>query len=488
MRNRYLFMLCWLLLSSFFTFLLFLPSLPGQILYAQAGCPSVTQNGWRKCARVYYRLTGFNSTQSSQILAAISAWNTANQTNNSRVTFIQGTQPTGLLNTGSLDIRAGSTTNGSPAETIKNIGIGAINNATIIINLQATIPNTFPPRRVFESSASGYNTIFRKVALHEIGHTLGIGHPPIGSGSCFGQVIRASVMNSICGQNDIDNNMPTNITTCDTNAINSETTLYPTGNCPRYRCDGTICVEDPNGEHDDPGCYFECNTDPIPPSCERICSGSIESGCNTPSDPCLYPPNGCIEPYFPDISNPNCCCFATPILIDVSGNGYNLTDNFNGVNFDLNNDGEKERLSWTSRNSDDAFLALDRNGNGIIDGGREVFGNTTPQPLTPVPNGFIALSEYDKPRNGGNNNGRIDTQDVIFASLKLWQDVNHNGISEPGELSSLISKGIYAIALDYQTFSRFDEHGNWFRFRARVFDVRGASVGRWAWDIFLVRQ
>jgi hypothetical protein len=181
------------------------------------------------------------------------------------------------------------------------------------------------------------------------------------------------------------------------------------------------------------------------------------------------------------------CCYS-PILIDVAGDGFDLNDNAGGVSFDLNADGVLDYLSWTSAGSDDAWLALDRNQNGVIDHGGELFGNFTSQPRSLNQNGFIALAEFDRPENGGNNDGKISSRDRVFSSLLLWQDVNHNALSEAAELKPLRSAGLYAFDLTYRESRRTDEHGNRFRYGAKAYDVRGAHVGNWAWDVFLVAR
>jgi hypothetical protein len=225
----------------------------------------------------------------------------------------------------------------------------------------------------------------------------------------------------------------------------------------------------------------ECTQVGMPCSGGAACCDPNENWCNRNTDLCEDCPGQLVDGI----------CTETPIVVDVLGNGFSFTNLASGVTFDLNADGTAEHLSWTSTGSDDAWIALDRNGNGTIDDGIELFGEFTPQPVPPVgqrKNGFIALREYDKPANGGNNDGVVSSADSVFSLLRLWQDLNHNGVSEVSELFSLKDVGLKTIELDYRLSKKADEHGNQFRYRAKVKDKKGAQLGRWAWDVLLIAE
>ena len=233
----------------------------------------------------------------------------------------------------------------------------------------------------------------------------------------------------------------------------------------------------------------DCNDfDPtINPNATEVCTDNVDNDCDGDIDDAarqaecaamqwVWIPDGCL------------CSQATPIMLDLGGNGCRLTDAPRGVDFDINGDGRRERLSWTSPDADEAFLALDRNGNGVIDDGAELFGNFTTQPTSAEPNGFIALAEFDKAGNGGNEDGMISANDAVFSSLLLWEDSNHNGTSEPAEIHSFTDQSITAIELKYRTTNKSDTYGNVFRYRAKAHDVNGPRSGRWVWDVVLLAQ
>jgi len=165
------------------------------------------------------------------------------------------------------------------------------------------------------------------------------------------------------------------------------------------------------------------------------------------------------------------CCPSSPIVIDTKNQGFHLTSMQGGVKFTVS--ANLVQTSWTDPDYANAWLALDRNGNGTIDDAGELFGEFTPQPPSQNPNGYKALAVFDDPRNGGNGNGKIDPGDAIWPSLRLWIDRNHNGISEPSELIPLSEAGIFSISLNYSLSKKTDQYGNEFRYVANIQDQYG---------------
>jgi hypothetical protein len=199
-----------------------------------------------------------------------------------------------------------------------------------------------------------------------------------------------------------------------------------------------------------------CFTDPPPP----------------PPDP---GPGGCIV----DCDGTQSATGASePLLINVSG-PYKLSGLNDPVAFDINATGKAKTISWTARGSDEAFLALDRNANGRIDDGSELFGNATL--LTQggrAQNGFDALAQYDT-----NGDGVIDAADAIWSALFLWVDANHNGVSEPSELRPISGSTITAIETGYHWTGRRDQFGNRFGFEGQLHEGKRSKP---FYDVFFV--
>jgi hypothetical protein len=203
--------------------------------------------------------------------------------------------------------------------------------------------------------------------------------------------------------------------------------------------------------------------------------GSTVSFADVERPPSSDPAAACSQ-QGPDYSWNGFDCVYTPgspIIVDTRRDGYRLTSVDRGVRFDLNADGTPELVAWTRADSDDAFLAMDRNGNGLIDDGSELFGNYTPAYArddgTTTPNGFEALAYLESPSYGRSvGDGQIDARDAAFFRLLLWRDLNHNGISERDELQPLSATGIVAIGTAYKNRKRVDRFGNEFRQKGRI--------------------
>ena len=118
--------------------------------------------------------------------------------------------------------------------------------------------------------------------------------------------------------------------------------------------------------------------------------------------------------------------------------------------FDLNADGEIEKTSWTDYMTtfDDAFLVLDKNGNGQVDNGKELFGDQNG-----APTGFDELAKYDK-----NGDEVINKDDEVYLQLLLWADMNKNAQMDAGEVKTLPEAGVTELSIKFQ--KQTDSKGN----------------------------
>lgn len=286
------------------------------------------------------------------------------------------------------------------------------------------------------------------------------------------------------------------------------------GTCGSYNCDGD-CIDpcwndDPPGSGDGGGGGGnQCDGDGS--GCD--CDGQND-WCSTDGD-CSSREDLICDPG-------SCTCqpgdYDDPILIDISGAGLLLTNIQNGVRFDILADGRPPQLAWSAAGSEVGFLALDRNGNGKIDSGAELFTGISPQgtvtrpsngsagttpvrlqsdmkaaavsrgtgqrklAATPRKTGIAALAFFDQPANGGNGDGKIDPQDAVYSRLLVWVDKNHDGISQPDELFTLAELGITSISLNPERAGWTDAYGN--KVSSKVTVVRN-GVAQWAYDVFL---
>jgi len=193
----------------------------------------------------------------------------------------------------------------------------------------------------------------------------------------------------------------------------------------------------------------------------------------------------------------------SPILIDTRNAGFHLSNPDDCVMFDLKGDGAKQCYSWPEAGSGNGWLALDRNHNGKIDDGKELFGNYTPQTIpinkrshkemTGLLNGYRALREFKQQQNGGhlNEDGSIDLvideRDAVYKDLLVWIDDNRDGISQPNELHHLDELGIRSLSLAFKASRKEDKWGNTFRLTAPMTMNDGKPYDNRTYDVWLVQ-
>ncbi|MEW6351489.1 MAG: hypothetical protein AB1646_20750 [Thermodesulfobacteriota bacterium] len=185
------------------------------------------------------------------------------------------------------------------------------------------------------------------------------------------------------------------------------------------------------------------------------CGGSGDSGgCGgggdgdiQPGDSGQCPASYCDAPRLPAAPKEQAALQRRdPLVLDLDGNGIQTTREGRAWSegrafFDLNSDGFAERTGWVSAN--DGLLVWDRNDNGFIDDGRELFGSGTA--LTAggaASTGFQALADLDS-----NHDGIISSTDAAFSLLRVWKDQDEDGFSFPTDLYTLEELGIASINL-----------------------------------------
>ena len=379
---------------------------------------------------------------------AIYQWNgVTDQYGNKTCYFLQLTSS---LSNADIKIEPTNSADGGCGDDDANSG-----NHPETINITRSLASTYDQTHIAQ---------LRGLIDHELGHTLGLAE---GSGCPEGSTVMTGYYaGSVCVQRTLyvqasdiakSNQNCKNRATCDKASSNQQLPIVPDPTCLT------------NNGCEAQSFYGEPGTEP---------------------DTCAYPSNAGCPDYLISVQGATgpCCTIAySPIVIDVSGKGFDLTNAKHGVEFDLwgVNDGSKEQVAWTAPRSMNAWLALDRNGDGMITSGAELFGDRTAQPPSTHRNGFLALAEFDKPENGGNGDGVIDEKDSVYSRLVLWWDVNHNGISETGELHSLMEFGVSAISLTTEETPWQDKYGNKFLYRARIVRTTPFSGGEWAYDVGL---
>lgn len=165
------------------------------------------------------------------------------------------------------------------------------------------------------------------------------------------------------------------------------------------------------------------------------------------------------------------------LILDLDGDGLFLSDRFYPVTFDLGRG--PERTAWTAGGRNEAFLWLDSNGNGQIDGAAELIGTGFVHPALPTPplTGFEVLAMFDQSAQGGNGDHRLNHADEVWDKLELWVDRDHDGELGERESAGLGSWGLIEIQIGHQRAREIDGSLNRHRFVGRFVRDDGSRRG-----------
>jgi iron-regulated protein frpC len=165
-----------------------------------------------------------------------------------------------------------------------------------------------------------------------------------------------------------------------------------------------------------------------------------------------------------------------PLTLDLDGDGIETlaSNGHNGALFDHDKDGIRTATGWISK--DDGLLIYDRNGDGVVNDGSELFGdNTLLKNGERAANGYQALAELDE-----NSDGKVDAADSAFAKLRVWRDRNQDGISQKDELLTLEEAKVKAFNLAHQNSDRDLGNGNTLAEEGAYTSIATATKNRWA--------
>lgn len=186
-----------------------------------------------------------------------------------------------------------------------------------------------------------------------------------------------------------------------------------------------------------------------------------------------------------------------PLVVSLNpASPFIFTSVDQGVRFDIDGDSDPDRVAWTERASDVAFLALDRNADGAITSGQELISNRTLAGVRDAPHVLVRLAADAA---GGGRRGALDARNPLYFKLSLWADANHDGISQPVELQPA-HRALAQVGLGFQRHHLNDRHGNRIRHRGFVHvrtagerdEIRSAedeaTRRRWMYEVCLASR